>query len=81
MEHPRITIIVPCRNERLHIEAAVSSMLTQEEVAGGFEIVIADGASDDGTRDILDRMAACEPRLEMKKPLLRQSANFWVIRD
>lgn len=65
MIDPFITIIVPCRNEKSHIEAAVSSMLNQESVAGGFEIVIADGGSDDGTREILDRMSAGEPRLRI----------------
>lgn len=65
MIRPKITIIVPCCNEQAHIEAAVFSMLAQEEVTESFEIVIADGRSDDGTREILERISADEPRLRI----------------
>jgi len=65
MAIPKITIIVPCRNEKSHIDEAVSSILSQESVTGGFEIIIADGGSDDGTREILDRMSAGESHLRI----------------
>ena len=53
---PTVSIIIPCRNERHHIEACLSSALAQEEPQGGFEVIVADGMSDDGTREILARL-------------------------
>ena len=62
---PRVSIIVPCRNEKAHIEAALASMFGQVDVDGGVEIIVADGCSDDGTRQILDRIAASKARLRI----------------
>jgi succinoglycan biosynthesis protein ExoA len=62
---PAVSIIVPCRNEAHLIEDCVRSILAQEPPAGGFEVIIADGMSDDGTRDILERLAREAPRLHV----------------
>ena len=62
---PAISIVVPCRNEKDHIEACVRSLLAQEPPSGGFEVIVADGLSDDGTRDTLKRLAKEEPRLRV----------------
>ena len=53
---PSVSIVVPCRNERAYIQECVLTILAQEPPAGGFEIIIADGMSDDGTRDVLARL-------------------------
>ena len=46
-----ISIIVPCRNERGHIEAFCESVARQQLPDGvNAEVLIADGMSDDGTR-------------------------------
>lgn len=42
----------------MHINGCVRSLLAQQVPEGGLEIIIADGMSDDGTREILDRLAA-----------------------
>src|SRR5215467_7984617 len=52
-QRPQVSIIIPCRNEAAHIEACISSVLSQEEPDGGMEVIIADGMSDDGTRERL----------------------------
>jgi succinoglycan biosynthesis protein ExoA len=62
---PTVTVVVPCRNEKDHIETCVRSILAQEPPAGGFEIIVADGISDDGTRDILLRLATEDERLRI----------------
>jgi succinoglycan biosynthesis protein ExoA len=55
---PLVTIIVPCRNEAAAIEACLSSVILQHAPKEGFEIIVADGMSDDGTREILEEIAA-----------------------
>ncbi len=62
---PSVSIVIPCRNEKDHIEACVRSLLTQEEPSGGFEIIVADGVSDDGTRAILQRLKKQAPILRV----------------
>ena len=54
---PRVSIILPCRNEARGIEMCIASVLAQEPPPGEFEVIIADGMSDDGTREILARLA------------------------
>jgi succinoglycan biosynthesis protein ExoA len=51
-----VSIIVPCRNERDSIEDCMHLVAGQESVAGGFELLVVDGLSDDGTREILERL-------------------------
>ena len=58
---PRISIIVPCRNERGFIAGFVADVCAQEPVTGGFELIIADGRSTDGTREQLEQFAAFRP--------------------
>jgi glycosyltransferase involved in cell wall biosynthesis len=52
-----ITIVVPCRNEVKRARAFVRSLATQELSGYAWEAIIADGASDDGTREELTRCA------------------------
>ncbi len=54
MSTTRVSVIVPCRNERAHIRAFLDGLLAQQlDGHAECEILIADGISDDGTRDIL----------------------------
>jgi succinoglycan biosynthesis protein ExoA len=53
-----VSVVIPCFNEIMHIEASVRSILDQEKPAEGFEIIVADGRSDDGTQDILRILAS-----------------------
>src|ERR1043166_4540670 len=55
---PGGSIVPACRNERAHIEACLYSVVNQLEQEGGFEVIVADGMSNDGTREILQRIAA-----------------------
>ena len=48
-----ISVIVPCRNERGHIGPFLDSVLDQDTAGMDWEIIIADGMSDDGTREIV----------------------------
>lgn len=62
---PAVSAVVPCRNEKDHIDVCIRSLLAQEPPPGDFEIIVADGMSDDGTRDILRHMAGEHFRLRV----------------
>ena len=50
----KISVIIPCRNEKRHIGRFLDSVLTQDlEPGWELEILVADGLSDDGTREAL----------------------------
>ncbi len=57
-----VSIVIPVRNEATGIRATVESILAQD-YSGDIEVVIADGMSTDGTRDILDQISAKEGRV------------------
>jgi succinoglycan biosynthesis protein ExoA len=60
-----VSIIVPCRNEKDFIEASLRSMLAQQPVPGGIEIIVSDGMSDDGTGKILRQLEKEDPRVRV----------------
>jgi succinoglycan biosynthesis protein ExoA len=60
-----VTIVVPCRNERGAIERFLESVFAQTDVSQDMEVIVADGASDDGTREVLQRWMSHEPRLRL----------------
>ena len=69
-ESPFVSIVIPCRNEVGMIERCLNSVLQQEIPAGGVEILIAEGISEDGTREILARLEA-----EARGPVIRVIEN------
>ena len=58
-------MVIACRNEERHIEACVRSLLAQQEPKGGFEVIVVDGISEDGTRQILERLVSADSRLRV----------------
>lgn len=54
-----LSVIAPCRNERAHILAFCDSVARQDLPPGWrMEVLIADGESDDGTRELLEGWCA-----------------------
>ena len=49
----RLSIILPCRNESEYIGECLNSLLANDFPQDEMEIVVVDGDSDDGTRDIV----------------------------
>jgi succinoglycan biosynthesis protein ExoA len=62
---PSVTVIVPCRNERTFIEPCLRSLLDQHDLPAQYEILVVDGMSDDGTREVLARLASEDPRVRV----------------
>jgi succinoglycan biosynthesis protein ExoA len=63
---PLVSIIMPCRNEAAYIEACLRSVLAQEDPpGGGIEVLVADGLSTDGTRELIRAVAEVDPRVRM----------------
>ncbi|HEX5356956.1 MAG TPA: glycosyltransferase family 2 protein, partial [Aquabacterium sp.] len=61
-----VSVIVPCRNEQDHIESFCRSVAAQAVPEGwALEVLIADGLSDDGTRERLAALCAQDARFVM----------------
>lgn len=60
-----ISILAPCLNERGHIESFLSSARSQLDFGSEDEILVLDGLSDDGTREVVARAAAEDPRIRL----------------
>jgi glycosyltransferase involved in cell wall biosynthesis len=65
MSEPFVTIAMPCRNEAGFIEACLRSVQAQTYPSERIEILVADGGSTDGTREILARLASEDPRIRV----------------
>ena len=61
----RVSIIVACRNEITHIRRFLDSLLSQDMDDMSWEAILADGMSDDGTRDILDEYCSQHAQLRV----------------
>jgi succinoglycan biosynthesis protein ExoA len=60
---PLVSVIIPCRNEEQSIGRCLDSVLRSEYPAGRLEVIVADGMSQDGTRERVDRYAARDRRV------------------
>jgi glycosyltransferase involved in cell wall biosynthesis len=62
-DSPFVTIIMPIRNEADFIERAIRSVLDNDYPAERMEILVVDGMSDDGTREIVTRLSKADSRV------------------
>jgi len=56
---PRVSVIIPTRNEAGRIVGCLEALIAQGAVSGGAEVIVADGGSDDGTAEIAAAILAC----------------------
>jgi len=52
-----VSIIIPCRNERPYIRKVIDCVFNADRPEGGTEVIVVDGMSEDGTREILAELA------------------------
>ena len=72
-----VLVVIPCLNEARHIEGLTLQLLEDAETIDA-EIVIADGGSTDGTREIAQRLSQAHPRitfLENKRKIQSAALN------
>ncbi|MEI8345073.1 MAG: glycosyltransferase family 2 protein, partial [Candidatus Omnitrophota bacterium] len=53
-----VSIIIPCRNERKYIGPCLDCVLAQDYPREAMEVLVVDGVSSDGTREVLERYSA-----------------------
>src|SRR5947209_8774151 len=65
MTTPFVTVVVPVRNEECYLEATLHPLLIQDYPADRYEVIVADGESDDGTVEIVRRLQEEHPNLRL----------------
>jgi GT2 family glycosyltransferase len=60
-----VSVVLPILNEERHIAACLESVLAQDYPSDRYEVIVADGSSTDGTRDIVSAVAARDPRVRL----------------
>ncbi|WP_241973480.1 glycosyltransferase family 2 protein [Cryobacterium sp. TMT2-15-1] len=59
-----VSYVMPVLNDVTHVRAAVTSLLRQD-YSGPFEVTLALGPSIDGTTELVEEMAAVDPRIRI----------------
>lgn len=72
---PKVSILIPVFNRRQFIAECIQSALNQTFT--DFEVVVVDNASDDGTWEICQSLAAADPRIR----LFRNHINVGPVRN
>ena len=60
---PRVTVVMPIRNEGAFLARSLGSVLAQDYSPDRLEVIVADGMSDDGTREAIDELRGRHPNL------------------
>ena len=61
----RLTVILPCRNEAGHLAECLASVLSTPWPLEDLEVLVVDGASDDGSREVALRWSAQHPSIRV----------------
>ncbi len=57
-DRPLVTVIMPIRNEEAFIERSLGAVLAQDYPSDRVQVLVADGMSDDATREVVTRLAS-----------------------
>ena len=63
---PFVSVVLPIRNEAAHIEACLERLLDQDYPRDRMEILVVDGRSEDGTREIVREVQARHPSADVR---------------
>ena len=62
---PFVSVIMPVRNDALFIERSLRAVLAQDYAQDRMEVIIADGLSEDGTREIIGAVSKGRPNVSL----------------
>ena len=65
MSETIVSIVIPMRNEEKYIGKCLDSLLAQEWDGGPLEVVVVNGESEDGSKQIVENMMPIFPRLKL----------------
>ena len=78
-ELPLVSVVVPMLNERAHIEECLAGFARQTYPLDRLDVVVVDGGSDDGSREMVEKLAAERPWMRVvDNPKRRAAAAFNV---
>lgn len=63
--NPRVSVILPCRNEARFIGPCIDSFLATEYPQDQIELLVVDGCSNDNTREVVERYTARYPWIRL----------------
>ncbi|HEY2798086.1 MAG TPA: glycosyltransferase family 2 protein [Thermoanaerobaculia bacterium] len=64
-ELPFVSVVMPVRNEAAYIERALAAVFAQDYPQDRLEVLVADGLSTDGTRELIAAAAKARPGLRL----------------
>jgi len=62
---PMVSVIAPCRNEARFIEKVIRTILENDYPSDLLEVLVVDGMSTDGTRDIVKKLCEQDGRIRL----------------
>jgi len=72
---PRVTVLMPTYDGARYVREALETALSPAQGFDGLEVVVVDDASTDGTPDIVEGIAAADPRVR----LFRNEKNLGIV--
>ena len=70
---PRVSVVLPVLNEARDLGDLLDQLRGQEPVPGGYEVIVVDGGSTDGTVDLVEARMRCWPGLSLRPTPRRRS--------
>jgi len=65
-KNPKVSVIIPCRNEEKYIGMVLQAIYDQSFPIADMEVLIADGMSEDKTRENIEDFSSSHPELDIR---------------
>jgi len=78
---PYVSLIIPCRDEEKFIGMCLDSVIANDYPKGRFEVLIVDGMSNDGTREIVKKYVKEHPFIKLfdnPKKIIPSAMNIGI---